>query len=117
MARGTRPRSKRIEVWLTEEEHQAIEARARNTRMSGSAYLRILGLGYEPKSVFDQEAVMALIRFHADQGRLGGLLKLWLTEKPGEGVPIGNIRSVLQQIESLQMKLARMIMDESIKTR
>ena len=77
-----------------------------------SAYLRNVGTGYQPGSRFDREALRELVKLHADQGRLGGLLKLWLAEKKGEGTNASEVRSVLRQIESLQMELARLVMAE-----
>jgi hypothetical protein len=76
-----RPRGKPIYVWATAEERTEIQRLARATGLSQSAYLRTVGLGYEPASVFDADAVLALARIHADQGRLGGLLKLSLSQE------------------------------------
>jgi hypothetical protein len=47
--------------------------------LSVSRYLRDVGMGYEPQSVIDAELVRQLSKINGDQGRLGGLLKLWLT--------------------------------------
>ena len=111
--RGTRPRFKRVEVWLTEEEYTQISQTADRVKLSRSEYLRNLGMGYQPKSRFDVEAITALQKCQADQGRLGGLLKLWLSEKKGEGAAASNVRSVLQQIESLQKQLCKLILKEA----
>lgn len=116
MTRGTRPRGKRIDVWVSEEEYQAIVSHAKRLRLSHSTYLRNLGLGYQPKSQFDQEAVREIVKLHADQGRLGGLLKLWLSERRGEGAAVKDVRSVLHQIESLQMQMARLMMKEATRS-
>ena len=88
-AQGNRPRGNRIDVWADETELAEINARCRALKLSRSEYLRNLGLGYQPKSQFDQDAIRALVKLHADQGRLGGLLKLWLTERKGEGANAG----------------------------
>jgi hypothetical protein len=114
-AQGSRPRSHRIDVWADAEELVEINARCKALKLSRSEYLRNLGLGYQPKGQFDQEAIRELVKLHADQGRLGGLLKLWLSEKQGEGASTKEVRSVLQQIESLQMELARLVMKEQSK--
>jgi len=113
MSRGTRPRQNRLDVWVTSEEKQAIEANAARVCMSRSEYLRALGLGYQPKGRFDIEAIERLVKIHGDQGRLGGLLKLWLSEKAGEGASVKDVRGLLEQIESLQIVLARLLMEES----
>ena len=70
--------------------------------------MRALVLGFVPRSAFDRDAISALIRLH----RLGGLLKLWLSECRGIGASAVDVRSVLRQIESLQMELVRLIMAE-----
>jgi hypothetical protein len=115
-AQGNRPRSHRMDVWADAEELAAINARCKALRLSRSEYLRNLGLGYQPKGQFDQEAIRELVKLHADQGRLGGLLKLWLAEKKGEGASVKEVRSVLQQVESLQMHIARLVMQEQSRS-
>ena len=109
-AQGNRPRSNRMDVWADDEELAEINQRAKALRLSRSEYLRNLGLGYQPKSQFDQEAVRSLVKLNADQGRLGGLLKLWLSEKPGEGASQKNVKDVLNQIESLQQLMAQLVL-------
>lgn len=47
--------------------------------MSMSMYLRNVGIGYQIKGVIDPDLVLKLAKINGDQGRLGGLLKLWLT--------------------------------------
>jgi hypothetical protein len=53
--------------------------------------------------------VQDLVRVNADQGRLGGLLKLWLVERPGEGASTVDVRRLLQQIEETQAELRRLV--------
>lgn len=114
-AQGSRPRGNRIDVWTDAQELAEINARCKALKLSRSEYLRSLGLGYQPKGQFDQETIRELVKLHADQGRLGGLLKLWLSEKTGEGAPAKDVRAVLQQIESLQMQIARLVMKETVR--
>ena len=105
----TRDRLKPIKVYVTPGERAAIEANAKACDLTASAYLRRLGSGHEPKSTLDQQAVGDLVKVHAGQGRLGGLLKLWLTEKRGEGAPAYEVRSLLRQIEALQDRLRAIV--------
>ncbi len=49
--------------------------------MSDSGYLRALGLDMPVKSTLDQEAILELAKINGDLGRLGGLLKMWLTNQ------------------------------------
>jgi hypothetical protein len=108
-----RPRKNRIQVWCTDSEFALIKANALNSKLSYSEFLRNLGTGHEPKSGFDIEAIHNLAKLHADQGRLGGLLKLWLSDRRGEGAPTRSVRSLLQEIESLQLAIAKLVMQEA----
>ena len=49
---------------------------------------------------------MELAKVNGDQGRLGGLLKLWLTDRPGVGVRELEVRVLLERIAELQGRLA-----------
>ncbi len=66
-------------VYCTEEEKKQIQALAKETGLSVSEYLRRLGMMYRPASVLDYEKVGELLKVSADMGRLGGLLKWWLS--------------------------------------
>ncbi len=95
-----------INVWVTPDEKESIATYARQSGHSASAYLRLLGLGYAPKSLVDHSEVERLAKINGDLGRLGGLLKLWLTDDIrtahyGESV----IRAVLDRILATQAKM------------
>ena len=75
-----RVRKKDLRVPVFPEEEEAIAQNARQAGMSVATYLRSVGHGYPIKSVVDHEKVEDLLRVNADLGRLGGLLKLWLTD-------------------------------------
>ena len=98
----TRLRSKPMYVWATAEERAEIQRLARATGMSQSAYLRTVGLGYEPPSTCDPDAVLALARIHADQGRLGGLLKLSLSQEKGASKDLADL---VRQLRETQLTL------------
>ncbi len=76
----TRKGSAPIKVYCLPEERAAIEANAQAAGMSTSAYLLAVGQGYRVQGVTDYENVRELVRVNGDLGRLGGLLKLWLTD-------------------------------------
>ncbi len=102
----TRKGSTPIVVRVTPDEKAEIESLARQTGHSTSAYLRLLGQGYMPKSIVDNFKVMELARINGDLGRLGGLLKLWLTNDArtaqfGEST----LRAALARIEDTQNKM------------
>lgn len=68
-----------------------------------AAYLRNIGLGYEVTSVLDYRRVDDLAKINGDLGRLGGLLKLWLTnDERLRQVKADEIRAVLTKIEHNQ---------------
>lgn len=98
----SRDRIRRLLVTVNDDERAAIKAAASEARLSVSAYLRALGLGHQPKSAFDSEAVLSLLRVSGDLGRLGGLLKWWLTEHGGEGAEAQDVRAILNKIEATQ---------------
>jgi hypothetical protein len=102
----TRKGSTPIVVRVTPDEKAEIDSLARQTGQSTSAYLRLLGQGYVPKSIVDHGKVIELARINGDLGRLGGLIKLWLsndvrTAQFGEGT----LRAVLARIEDAQSKM------------
>ena len=111
-AQGTRPRGHRIDVWVNEAELAKISTYAQLAQLSRSEYLRNLGLGYQPQSRFDEQTIRELIGLHADQGRLGGLLKLWLSERQNQGASVHEVRQLLHQIEALQKELSELILKE-----
>jgi len=76
---ATRRERPRIRVTTDEEEALAIKTQAKAAGLSVSAYLRHVGMGYPIRSILDHERVKDLIRVNTDLGRLGGLLKLWLS--------------------------------------
>jgi hypothetical protein len=113
MARGTRPRKNRIEVWCDDNEFALIRASAQNSNLSNSEFLRNLGKGYEPKSAFDKEAIRGLAKLHADQDRLGCLLAQYLSEGKGASPPLKNVGPLLQEIESLQIFIAKVVLEQA----
>ena len=105
VGRGTRPCQSRIEVWLTSEEKAQIERRAQISNLPLSAYLRAVGLNYPIKSVLDYQAASELIDVAGNLGRLGGLFKLWLAERRGEGVSAMEVSRALHETRELQAQI------------
>jgi hypothetical protein len=101
----TRDRARPLKVWVSQHERAEIEARARASHMSVSAYLRSVGLGHVPRSVLDHEAVRQLFQANADLGRLGSLLKAWLADRPSAGGATAEVRLVLNQIQRAQEEI------------
>lgn len=107
-------RVRHLRVPVTPAEGEAIEYLARETGLPIAAYLRLVGLGHQPRSVIDREQARELVRVNGDLGRLGGLLKLWLTDDPklDEFKPERMnqiIRGVLTKIEANQEELRAIV--------
>ena len=60
-------------------EEVAIKNKAHDAGLPVASYLRNLGLGYQVPSIIDNRQVDHLLKINGDLGRLGGLIKLWLT--------------------------------------
>jgi hypothetical protein len=92
-----------IKVYCFPDERQAIEQQAHSTGLSKSSYLLRVGMGYPIRSIVDNHQVEELVKINGDLGRLGGLLKLWLSNgKAVPGIDARTIRETLQKIETAQ---------------
>ena len=102
-----RRRRQHLRVPVFPEEKDEIEANAKRAGVSVARYLRDVGQGYQIKGVMDYEYVRELVRVNGDLGRLGGLLKLWLTDDP-RTARFGDdtIRALLARIEATQDKIS-----------
>ena len=99
-----------LRVVVTPAERDEIAATADRLGMSTSAYLRSLGLGYQPTGHLDADGLERLVKARNDLARMGNLLKLWLSDdvklgvfKPGEAVAY--IGKLLPAIHSNQVQL------------
>lgn len=105
--KAVRPKRKHhLRVPVFPEEQAVIERQAQQAGMSVARYLREVGQGYQIKGITDYEQVRELARINGDLGRLGGLLKLWLTDdvrtaKFGEAT----IRALLTRIDATQAEM------------
>jgi hypothetical protein len=109
-----RKRSCRIGLTLHPAEAETIGALARSVGMSVASYLRAVGVGYQPRAIVDRDQVEAMLRVNGDLGRLGGLLKLWLTDDAKlDQFDRGQIRQAilgaLQRIEENQVELRSVV--------
>ena len=68
-----------IKVYCTNDEKHEITLQAKAAGLSVSSYLLNVGLGYQISGILDQQRVSDMAKINADLGRLGGLLKMWLT--------------------------------------
>jgi len=111
MARKTSSPKTRIDVWCDETQLAQIKRNADASRLPVSDFLRKLGNGYKPKSIFDRETIRELARLSADQDRLSDQLERWLLVKKKEDTPVNDGRAFLNQIERLQAEIADLVME------
>lgn len=102
----TRKAGRHLRVPVLPTEEAEIKRLAASVGMPVAAYLRNVGLGYQVTGILDNKRVEELARINGDLGRLGGLLKLWLTDdvrtlKFGEDT----IQALLAKIESTQDRM------------
>ena len=92
-----------IKVYCFPDERETIEQQARSTGLSKSSYLLRVGMGYPIRSIVDHHQVEELVKINGDLGRLGGLLKLWLSrEKSVGGIDVRTVRETLKKIDRTQ---------------
>jgi hypothetical protein len=112
MGEGAKKRipQRAVKVFVSAAEQAAIDAAAERLGMSTSAYLRSLGLGYQPLGHLDKEGVERLVQTKADLARMGNLLKLWLSDdaklavfKPGQATAY--IGKLLPAIHANQVQM------------
>jgi hypothetical protein len=104
-----------LRVPVLPQEAETIKAQAQAVGLSVAAYLRNVGLGVEVKSILDYQRIGELARINGDLGRLGGLLKLWLTnDERQHRIKAGELRAVLNKIEANQEAM-RAIMRAVVK--
>ena len=103
MGSENRRRQHLIPVRVSAAERDAIRANAEAHSLAPSSYMRQRALGHRPKITVDQQAIHELARLRGDLGRLGGLLRMWLsdTDRTGFGQHL-NVPEILTRIVALQ---------------
>lgn len=103
----TRKNTTPIKVYCLPEEKALIESNAAAAGKSTSSFLLAVGQGYEITGVVDAEQVREMARINGDLGRLGGLLKLWLTDDARTAkFKRSTVVHLLEKIEANQEALA-----------
>jgi len=104
-------RDKRLRVPVLYCEEVEIKDKAREVGLPVAEYLRNLGLGYQVPSVIDNRQVDALLKINADLGRLGGLIKLWLTnDERTKFIGKSQLHMTLDSIRNTQNSMLDMIL-------
>jgi hypothetical protein len=106
----SRQRVKQLRVPVLPTELTAIKTSAANCGLSVAAYLRTLGLNHQPKTTLDADGIIEMVKINGDLGRLGGLLKMLLTNDErlkamGKEQVTARIHGMLEDIQSTQSLL------------
>jgi len=104
-------RDKKLRVPVLPVEEREIKSKAQESGLTVAQYLRNLGLGYHVPSVIDKSQVDALLKINGDLGRLGGLIKLWLTsESRAKFIGRSQLHMTLDRIQNTQSAMLGEIM-------
>ena len=96
-------KARHLRVPVLPAEEAQIKRLAAAAGLPVAAYLRRVGLGYRLPGILDHRRVEELARINGDLGRLGGLLKLWLTnDERTAAFGEATIRAVLAKIANTQ---------------
>nr|WP_161514880.1 conjugal transfer transcriptional regulator TraJ [Legionella pneumophila] len=99
----TRKNGRHLRVPVLPSEEIQIKANAATAGLSIAEYLRRISLGYQIQSSIDKDYVLELAKINGDLGRLGGLLKLWLTQdKRVAHFDLHTVKTLLNRIQVTQ---------------
>ena len=103
---NTRKHGRHLRVPVLPDEEASIKQNAEAAGLTVAAFLRNVGIGYQIKGIVDNNEVEKLAKINGDLGRLGGLLKLWLTnDERTAHFNEATIRAVLSRIVDTQDKM------------
>jgi hypothetical protein len=106
----TRKHGRHLRVPVLPDEEAAIKQNAGAAGLTVAAYLRNVGLGYQIKGIVDNNEVEKLAKINGDLGRLGGLLKLWLTnDERTAHFSEATLRAVLSRIVDSQDRMVEVM--------
>ena len=104
-------RDKKLRVPVLPIEEAEIKSKAMDAGLPVAEYLRNLGLGYQVLSIVDSRQVDSLLKINGDLGRLGGLIKLWLTnDKRTRLIGKPQLQLTLDSIRNTQSTMLDVIM-------
>ncbi|MBK9662337.1 MAG: conjugal transfer transcriptional regulator TraJ [Nitrosomonas sp.] len=108
---GKERRDKKLRVPVLPIEEAEIKSKATDAGLTVAEYLRNLGLGYQVPSIVDSRQVDSLLKINGDLGRLGGLIKLWLTnDKRTKLIGKSQLHLTLDSIRNTQSTMLDVIM-------
>ncbi len=99
-------KKKIIKAYVTDDEYIKIRGTAKQCNLSLSAFAKAVALGHEIKSREDQQARRELLKINADQGRLGGLLKMWILDDDKHRT---DVEALLEDLRRLQKEIVQKV--------
>lgn len=106
----TRKNGRHLRVPVLPNEEIEIKTNAAKAGLTTAEYLRRLGLGYQIRGLIDKQHILELSKINADLGRLGGLLKLWLSKDERVAhFDLRTIRALLNRIGNTQDDLLKVV--------
>ncbi|HAT9646583.1 TPA: conjugal transfer transcriptional regulator TraJ [Legionella pneumophila] len=106
----TRKNGRHLRVPVLPSEEIQIKANAATAGLSIAEYLRRISLGYQIQSSVDKDYVLQLAKINGDLGRLGGLLKLWLTQdKRVAHFDLHTVKTLLNHIQATQNAMLEVV--------
>ncbi len=114
MKASAKPTTLSFRVYVTPEEKAQILQAASDCRLSISAYCRMLVLGGAPPDRVALGRIDQLAKAMADLNRLGGLMKMLLTntdrlQETGRDMAVATIGGILVDIRFIVVKLEELI--------
>ena len=104
-----RARNKRIYVRVTQAEKEEIEQKAKLTSaQTAPTFLRNLGLEKRIHSTIDSQVLLELGQLKSELGRLGGLVKAWLSPKQKD---IGTTQESKDYLDNNKPALKELLQD------
>ena len=105
-----RDRTNPMRVVVNDSEREAIKARAKAASLTVSAFFRAAALGsVRAGSALDLQAVATLAKVNADQGRLGGLLKMYLQDPAPDRRVAERLLAEIQEIQTELKAIVRTV--------
>ena len=95
-----------IKTYVSAEEYKQIRETAQQCSLSLSSFAKAVCLGHEIKSRADQQARRELLKLNADQGRLGGLLKMWILDDDKHRT---DVEALLEDLRRLQKEIVQKV--------
>lgn len=108
--KDTRRSNAPIKVYCTPAEREQIEVNARKTGLTRSSYLLKIGMNYRVTGIVDNQQVERLAKINGDLGRLGGLIKLWLSnDRRTRELGKETLQAVLGKINDTQHEMIKVM--------